>query len=429
MSRLIPGLDSATRTPEQWGHSVQLTESCELVSRYLFETFVVSSRQRELGQSAGPGVEALRPLWHEHTELASTIYDRACQHWGPASTTVMIGCDAQFTAVLDRIQRFAESESPVLITGETGTGKELVARALYLLSARSSRPFIPVNCAQYQDSHLLASELFGHRKGSFTGAITDHVGLFESSHTGVLFLDEVAELSLHAQAMLLRALSEGEFLPVGDTLPRRVDVRVIAATSQDLSGLVQRGAFRGDLFHRLRSLRVHVPPVRERGDDWTLIREYYLRRLTVSKARHKRFSAASLETMRGYHWPGNVRELKALVDTGFHLSDDDVIEPRHFLEALEEAGRQEQLGKVPLLDVESACYERLRQGEGDFWNVVRDGFINRELSRQQVQRIVARGLTESRGSFKRLLPLFGVAADDYLRFMDFLRHHKLKPPT
>jgi DNA-binding NtrC family response regulator len=371
--------------------------------------------------------DARVPQHDEQTDLARVIYQRSRERWGEPTATVMIGRHTRFTAVLDRLQRFAESDSPVLISGETGTGKELFARGVYLLSRRADRPFMRVNCAQYQDAQLMASELFGHKKGSFTGAMQDHTGLFESGHTGVVFLDEVAELSLAAQAMLLRVLSEGELVPVGDNSARRVDVRVVAASSVELGQMVQTGRFRRDLYYRLRGLQLQVPAVRDRGRDWELIREYYLRQLTSANARRKRFSEDSIEVLSRYDWPGNVRELKALVETGFHLSEDETIEPQHFLEGLEDAGRLGQLGKVPFIDVETDCYEQMTSGKANFWQAVCDPYKKRELSRHQVQAIIARGLAATHGSYKQVLPLFGIAPGDYLRFMDFLRHHKLKP--
>jgi transcriptional regulator with GAF, ATPase, and Fis domain len=365
------------------------------------------------------------PLWQ--SELAQAICSRSKERWKDAAPTVMIGRDPRFVAVLDKLERLSGSDGPVLISGETGTGKELFARGLYLLSRRNGRPFLRVNCAQYHDGQLMASELFGHRKGSFTGAIRDHVGLFESASTGIVFLDEVAELPLHAQAMLLRALSEGEVVPIGETVPRRVDVRVIAATSMDMGSLVRNGRFRRDLYYRLRGMHLEVPPVRERGRDWELIADYYLRNLEAARARQKRFSAESREVLSRYAWPGNIRELKALVDSGFHLSEGELIEPRHFLESLEQAARLEQLETIPLLDAGAECYDRMTRGEGNFWELVYRPYLERELSRSQVRAVLARGLAATLGSYKRLLQLFGIAPEEYPRFMDFLRHHKLKP--
>jgi transcriptional regulator with GAF, ATPase, and Fis domain len=360
-------------------------------------------------------------------DLASTIYARSKERWRDALPTVMIGRSPRFTAVLDRLGRVARSDGPVLISGETGTGKELFARGLYLLSRRNGRPFLRVNCAQYHDGQLMASELFGHRKGSFTGAVRDHIGLFEAANGGMVFLDEVADLSLPAQAMLLRVLSEAEIVPVGETAARRVNVRVVAASTADLGGLVRSGHFRRDLYYRLRGMQVAVPPVRERDDDWELIADYYLGNLVAAGKARKRFSPEARSVLGRYGWPGNVRELKALVDNGFHLSDGELIEPCHFLESLEQVTRMGQLEAIPLLDPEADCYERLTRRQDNFWEVVHGPYLDRELSRSQVRALLARGLAATLGSYKRLLLLFGMTAEEYPRFMDFLRHHKLKP--
>ena len=168
-----------------------------------------------------------------------------------------------------------------------------------------------MNCAQYHDGQLLASELFGHRKGAFTGAIADHRGVFEEADGGVVFLDEVGELCVPAQAMLLRALGEGEILPVGATQSKRVNVRVIAATSRDLRPMIEAGRFREDLYYRLRHLHVRVPALRERGDDWRLVLELLRAQLAARRGSRKRFSDAALNGWARYAWPGNVRELRS----------------------------------------------------------------------------------------------------------------------
>lgn len=235
--------------------------------------------------------------------LARQVDRLAAEQWGGKRPTVLIGRDDALGECLEQIARFATSDSPALLTGETGTGKELFARALFLLGDRRHRPFLSVNCAQYQDSQLIASELFGHKRGSFTGALADHRGLFEEGDGGVVFLDEVGELTLGAQAMLLRVLSEGEIVPVGGTQAKRVDVRVVAATSRDLKPMVKQGTFRADLYYRLRFLSVVVPPVRDRGEDWELIASYYLDQLRAKRRTDKSLSEESREMMRAYSWP------------------------------------------------------------------------------------------------------------------------------
>lgn len=361
------------------------------------------------------------------SDVARTVHAYARERWGQQRQTMLLGHHPVFVEALQRMARFAQSDATVLITGETGTGKELFARALYLLSARRGTAYVSVNCAQYQDGQLSVSELFGHRKGSFTGAVADQRGVFEAADGGVLFLDEIGELPPQGQAILLRTLSEGEIAPVGEARARRVNVRVIVATNRDLKTLVEQGRFRADLYFRLRCLQVAIPAIRERGTDWQLLLAHYLSDLNIAQARRKEFSAAALVTLGGYRWPGNARELRALVETGFHSSDTDLIETHHFVEALEEASRHEQLRKVPLLETAVSRFDRMVKGEATFWDAVYRPFLDRELNRSEVQDVLAHGLAWSQGSYKRLLEAFGVAACDYLRFMDFLRHHRLKP--
>jgi transcriptional regulator with GAF, ATPase, and Fis domain len=359
-------------------------------------------------------------------DIAREIQRLSFERWGARHETIIIGRDATLATVLERMARIAASDGPVLITGETGTGKELVARALCVLCHRRARPFIAINCAQYHDGQLLASELFGHRRGSFTGAIADHKGVFEECNGGVVFLDEIGELSLPAQAMLLRALGEGEIMPVGSTRAIQVDVRVFAATSRNLWAMVESGRFREDLYYRLRYLHVAVPPVRERGRDWELISTYYLRRLGDRSTVHKTLSPAAKELMREYWWPGNIRELKAVVDAGFHLSSGDVIDERDVGEQLDwRTGRPPASGATTSAVEE--CLGRLTEGRGNFWEVVYEPFMNRELCRADAREVIARGLRQSAGSYKRLVTLFGIRDGDYIKFMDFLRHQKLKP--
>jgi len=359
-------------------------------------------------------------------KLARQVDRLAGEVWSGRKPTVLIGRAAVLSDALERVGRFALADSPVLVTGETGTGKELFARAIYLLGERRHRPFVSINCAQYADGQLIASELFGHKRGSFTGALADHKGLFEEANGGVLFLDEVGELTLAAQSMLLRVLGEGEIVPVGGTQPRPVDVRIIAATSRDLQPMVAAGTFRADLYYRLRYLHVVVPPVRERENDWELIARYYLEQLRAKRRTEKQLSEGALAIMRAHAWPGNVRELRSVVDTGFHLSNGPSIEATDFAEQLECTSRSEQLRRIPIARDSMDALHRMLDEHESFWDVVHRPYLSRELSRGEAREIIAQGLDRARGSYKRLLPLFNIAGDDYLKFMDFLRHQDLK---
>jgi len=235
----------------------------------------------------------------------------------------IVGASPALTAVLARVSKVAGSDSTVLITGETGTGKELVARAIHRRSRRSARAFIAVNCAAIPRD-LIASELFGHEKGAFTGAVQRRLGRFELADGGTIFLDEVGELASETQVALLRVLQEREFERVGGSDRIRVDVRVIAATNRDLSAEVAEGTFRQDLFYRLNVFPLDVPPLRERREDVPLLVEYFIGRYAVKAGkRFKRVSKRTLDRLKAYPWPGNVRELQNVIERSVIVSDTD----------------------------------------------------------------------------------------------------------
>lgn len=227
--------------------------------------------------------------------------------------------------VFKLIQKVAPTEATVLIQGETGTGKELAARAIHNLSKRSKQPYICVNCAAIPES-LIESELFGHEKGAFTGAVSARNGLIEAADGGSLFLDEIGELPLEAQARLLRVLQEGEIRRVGSTQSRKVNVRLIAATHRNLRARARRGEFREDLYYRLNVVQVKLPPLRERGNDIIGLCETLLDKLRVKLGRDQlRLDAEALKSIQAYDWPGNVRELENALERGAILCDRDLI--------------------------------------------------------------------------------------------------------
>jgi transcriptional regulator with PAS, ATPase and Fis domain len=226
----------------------------------------------------------------------------------------IVSQSAQMRPVLSRVQAASRSETPVLICGETGTGKELIAHAIHANSRRAKHAFVPINCAALPRD-LVESELFGHRRGAFTGALHDHSGLFAAAHGGTLFLDEISELPADAQAKLLRVVQDGEVRPVGGLESRRVDVRIIAASNRSLS-LLRQGGFREDLFYRLSVLVIDVPPLRARRDDMVLLVSYFLAGLRDRGiARLERLEPAALDLLVQYPFPGNVRELQNLIES------------------------------------------------------------------------------------------------------------------
>lgn len=243
----------------------------------------------------------------------------------------ILGNSSDIRNVRDLIARVAGTNTTVLITGETGTGKELAARAIHRSSQRSQRPFIAINCAAVTET-LLESELFGHERGAFTGADKARAGLFEAAHGGTLFLDEVAEMSAGAQAKLLRVLSSGELQRVGSTLTRHVDVRVLAATHRDLQERIRAGLFREDLFYRLAVVPIHLPPLRDRRSDLPELCEMLCRQIAREMNVHARtISSAAIEKLGTYAFPGNVRELRNLLERALILSRHDELQPDDFL--------------------------------------------------------------------------------------------------
>jgi PAS domain S-box-containing protein len=235
----------------------------------------------------------------------------------------IVGASPALTSVLSRVAKVASSDSTVLITGETGTGKELVARAIHKRSGRSSAPFVAVNCAAIP-SELIASELFGHEKGAFTGATQRRMGRFELADRGTLFLDEVGELPHDIQVALLRVLQEREFERVGGTQPMRVDVRVIAATNRNLAEAIEGGRLRADLFYRLNVFPIQVPPLRERGEDIPVLARYFIDRFAIAMGKSiRRVKNGALEHLQAYPWPGNIRELQNVVERSVILCDTD----------------------------------------------------------------------------------------------------------
>ena len=372
---------------------------------------------KQLSRVRLPPVNSLPERWL--SPLARTIYRLSRRFWGANEELVLVGRSQVFQQFLEKLLKAAPFSEPVLLLGESGTGKELLTKALYLLSPRRGGSFVPVNCPQYQDGNLTVSELFGHKKGSFTGAVTDRKGAFALADGGVIFLDEVADLPSTAQVMLLRALATGEFQALGDSRTQKSNVRVVAATNRPLEALRLGDRFREDLYFRLRFFRLQVPPLRERGDDWKDLVEYTLACLEKRHGVTKTLTPESWERLAQHLWPGNVRELLSVITMGYAMAEGTSIRPEHFVELLGEASswgcrREDEVLRELLV-------------RGNFWRLVHDAFLDRELNRAQVQHIIRAGLGKVGGSYKRLLAAFGLPPTDYQRFMDFLRHHRLKP--
>lgn len=310
----------------------------------------------------------------EHSRLSVENRELRRQLTDAAAKPGILGRSASIRSMLEIINTVAPSEATVLITGESGTGKELVARALHESSARAGKPLVTVNCAALAEN-LLESELFGHEKGSFTGAERRREGRFMQADGGTLFLDEIGEMPLPLQAKLLRALQEGEVQRVGSDTPFTVDVRVLAATNRDLRDEVAHKLFREDLFFRLNVISLEVPPLRERGEDIPLLAAHFLERYSSRNRKSiKGFAPQALDSMLRYAWPGNVRELENAVERAVILCNGDLITGHELPDSVtgaaplpeEHAAEADaSLAGLPLDEVERRAIEETLRQTGD----------------------------------------------------------------
>jgi formate hydrogenlyase transcriptional activator len=257
------------------------------------------------------------------SEARATFHGAELTHGTPFAADEIVGESAALKSVLQEVSLVAPTDATVLILGETGTGKELIARAIHSRSHRAARPFIRVNCAAIPAS-LIASELFGHERGAFTGALQRRMGRFEAANGGTIFLDEIGELPMETQIALLRVIQEREFERVGSSQPISVDVRIIAATNRDLNAAVTAGTFRQDMFYRLNVFPIEVPPLRERMEDIPLLVGHLIERF--AKKTGKSFSTVrmgTIDTLRSYSWPGNIRELQNVIERAVILCEGE----------------------------------------------------------------------------------------------------------
>jgi len=340
----------------------------------------------------------------------------------PGGEPVIIAAAPSMLEVLSMARRAAVGESKVLITGESGVGKDLVARTVHVRSPRANGPFVAVNCAGLTET-LLESELFGHVKGSFTGAYRDKPGKLQLAHRGTLFLDEVGEMSLRMQALLLRFLETGEVQSVGAHQAMSVaNVRVIAATNRNLAERVAAGEFREDLLYRLRVIHLHVPPLRERREDVGILIDFLLKR----SGRNLRMSDEALQVLQRYRWPGNVRELQNVVEQSIWITEGGVIELDHLPRSVRTAGDALLPARERRRQVADDLYDALVSGGYSFWEHIHPIFLARDITRHDVRELVVRGLRTTHGNYRALLRLFGMAHTDYKRFHNFLMTHGCK---
>jgi DNA-binding NtrC family response regulator len=392
--------------------------------------------------------------------------------------SALVGESTVMAELRTEISAAARTHAKVMLFGETGVGKEVVARMIHEQSARRDRAFVAVNCSGIPET-LLESELFGHTKGSFTGAYRDRPGLVRQANGGTLFLDELGEMNIRMQAVLLRFTETGEVQPVGaDASAGRVDVRLVTATNRDLRVQIAAGAFREDLYYRLNVIHIHIPPLRERGDDVMLLLHHYFERAAAAHGLVvPALTPDAAQLLMAYAWPGNVRELKniterlVLMDRGKVLTPDDLPDDVHSLigsqinmralpaEFYPDAGPQDLLASssesahlhdrspgpraTPTVPnhaelqathtpadeaMVAQLWSRMAAGE-DFWAVVYQAFKARELRRTELAAIIHRGLQETGGSYRALVKVFNLPPADYKRFHAFIYQQQCNLPV
>ena len=350
------------------------------------------------------------------------------------ATPSLIGTSPTVVALREEIEYASRCDAKVLITGESGAGKEIVARSIHAGSARRRSPMVTVNCAALTES-LLETELFGHVRGSFTGAYRDRAGVFETANRGTVFMDEIGETTPRMQGLLLRFLETGEIQRVGsdESIQARVDVRVIAATNRVLLESVANKTFREDLYYRLNVIHLQVPPLRDRREDIPLILNHFLsafsRRYGIECPT---LSAGAMTLLTQYGWPGNVRELKNVVERLVVRNRTSLIQPD---DLPPEVFRRAPASATPLATalparkpVADTLFDAMVQEHQSFWSVVYGPFMARDLTRDDVRTIVRRGLERTSGNYKVMTELFNMPPGDYKRFLGFLRKYHCHMP-
>jgi DNA-binding NtrC family response regulator len=323
----------------------------------------------------------------------------------------LVGAAPSFVTVVRELRRISESDATVLVVGETGTGKELAARAVHYLSARADCPFVAVNCAALPDT-LLEAEFFGHERGAFTDAHATRQGLLAQAERGTLFLDEVESLTPRAQGALLRVLHDRTFRPLGSATERSVDVRFVAATNVDLPRLVRQGEFRADLLYRLRVLWLELPPLRDRRDDIVLLARHFLGRHAAPGRPVPRLTDAAQRALTGYDWPGNVRELENALIRAAHLVEDGVIEPHHLGLAPTRGAHATQVARRATDDLSLSLKESKRRVIDAFERHYLTGVM---LQSQGNVTHAALSAKKERREFGKLLKKHGINPKDFAR--------------
>lgn len=340
----------------------------------------------------------------------------------------LVGCSPVITEIRRRIHQAAACDATVLLTGETGVGKELASFWIHALSPRARCPFVPIHCAGVTET-LVESELFGHRRGSFTDAHCDRRGRLALADSGTVFFDEISEMTPRMQGSLLRFLANGEVQSIGGDGPQRVNVRVLAATNRNLDELVAVRSFREDLFYRLKVVHVHLPPLRERREDIPLLVERLCAAHREAGDDVPIVPAEVLASLQQRDWPGNIRELEAVVR---RMGVSGWRDPVRAVTARQPPSAPPAPWPAVLKErrrtIADDLYEELTQKRHSFWTTVYPLFMQREITRHDLRAVIRRGLAVARGNYRSVARLFNIAPGEYKKFLDFLRKHDCRLP-
>ncbi|MGQ0735825.1 MAG: sigma-54 interaction domain-containing protein [Acidobacteriota bacterium] len=346
----------------------------------------------------------------------------------------MIGVSATIRGVEEEMEHAARSDAKILITGESGVGKEIVARLIHERGSRRHAPLVTINCAGFPDS-LLESELFGHMKGSFTDAHRDKRGWLEAADGGTIFMDEIGEMSLRMQALLLRFLETGEIQRVGsDRRLPNLDVRVIAATHRRLITHIAEKTFREDLYYRLNVIHIEVPPLRERREDVSVLLRYFFQMFSEThQLPIPELNAEALEYLTQYPWPGNVRELRNVAErlvlrcTGRTVDVESL--PQEILRSgAHQAASEAAARHASVKPNHVVLFDRMITGGASFWSEAYEPFMARDLTRHDIRELVRLGLEHTRGNYKMLVTTLNMPPEDYKKFLNFLRKYQCHVP-
>jgi DNA-binding NtrC family response regulator len=334
----------------------------------------------------------------------------------------IVGGSATMNSLRERIALVASSPLDVLIVGESGTGKELVARAIHRTGRRAKGVFVPLDCGAFSET-LIESELFGYRKGAFTGAIENRPGLLETANGGVIFLDEISNLSLKLQGKLLRVLQEREVRRIGETATRKIDVQIIAATNRNLMKEIRKGRFRKDLYYRLNAIQIQLLSLREHMEDVPLLLAWFLNQISRAEGgKVKSFSPEAFSFLCNYSFPGNVRELGNIVQNAYYSCPATVIRTEHLPAEIRESRVEPLLFETR--ENARSIYEDLRAGKGEFDGLVKKPFLARTFGKDIVREVLRLALVESEGRYRDAFRLLRISSDQYSGMMIFLKRHQ-----